>query len=75
MQDGFSYCHSIKSFENSFWIFLPDSTITVDVKHRLPQRRFSVIVAGHQILRHRRAEKDLSHTQEPIAWIGNVRIK
>ena len=26
----------IPSFENSFWINLPDSIITVDVKHRQP---------------------------------------
>ena len=26
----------IPSFENSFWIYLPDSIITVDVKHRQP---------------------------------------
>ena len=26
----------IPSFDNSFWIYLPDSIITVNVKHRQP---------------------------------------
>jgi hypothetical protein len=30
----------IPSFENSFWIYLQDSIITVDVKHRQPTQAF-----------------------------------
>jgi hypothetical protein len=36
MQDGFAIAIRIPSFENSFWVYLPDSIITVDVKHLQP---------------------------------------
>ena len=38
----------IPSFENSFWIYLHDNAITVDMKHRQPTLAISsVIVALH----------------------------
>jgi hypothetical protein len=38
LTDPISYAIAIRipSFENSFWIYLPDGIITVDVKHRQP---------------------------------------
>ena len=50
-------------FQNSFWIYLPDSIITVDVNHRQPEQA----IISHRcsgvmiVLRCRRAEKDFSH--------------
>ena len=38
MQDGFAIATRIPSFENSFWIYMPDSIITVDVNHRQPEQ-------------------------------------
>jgi hypothetical protein len=68
------YPHTIKSFENSFWIFLPDSIITVDVKHRQPAKAFFSHCRWTSNLEAPKSrERPSSHTQEPIAWIGNVR--
>jgi hypothetical protein len=47
------------SYANS-WIYLPDSMIKVDVKHRQPTCNLqSLLLYTMQVLRCRRAEKDL----------------
>ena len=53
----------IPFFENGFWIYLPDSFIRVDWNIVNTHKQCSVIVALHQVLRLRRAWKDLSHAQ------------
>jgi hypothetical protein len=38
MQDGFISATRIPYFENSFWIYLFDSIVTVDVNHCQPEQ-------------------------------------
>jgi len=54
---NFPIATRIPPFENSFWNYLYDSSITVNVNHRHPtQAIFSHCCQKHQVLRHRRAE-------------------
>ena len=58
----------ISSFENSFWIYLPDSIITVDVKYRqATQAIFSHCCSTPSLEapKSRETEKDPLNAQEP----------
>ena len=64
---GFPNATRIPSFENSFWVYLPDSIITVDVKHRQPtQANFSHCCSTPSLEAPKSREKPLTCTR--IDW-------
>lgn len=55
----FPIATQIPYLENSFWIYLPDSIITVDVIHRQPTPSLEALSLSHKTLDWRTIDKGL----------------